>query len=80
MIKNDRIITCNWSDTGGFFEYDLSYLHPDVGVLVQEYRISSMNYKGKEFTKAIFLYLPQILRSQATFPTCRKKLKEVYGM
>lgn len=54
MIESDRIITCDWSQDGGAFEYDLSYLHPDLGVLVQEYRISSMTYEGKQIYQSDF--------------------------
>lgn len=54
MIENDRIIVCDWSEAGGVFEYDLSYLHPDLGVLVQEYRINSMNYEGKRIYQSDF--------------------------
>ncbi|GAB3635333.1 hypothetical protein GCM10027422_09230 [Hymenobacter arcticus] len=45
---------CDWSEAGGVFEYDLSYLHPDLEVLVQEYRISSMNYEGKRIYQSDF--------------------------
>lgn len=59
MIKNDKIITCNWSRDGGVFEYDISYLHSDLGVFVQEYRISSMTYEGKRIYQSDFsLFAP----------------------
>ncbi|RZK29588.1 MAG: hypothetical protein EOO61_20480 [Hymenobacter sp.] len=54
MIENDRIITCDWNEAGGIFEYDLSYLHSDLGVLVQEYRVSSMTYEGKRIYQSDF--------------------------
>ena len=46
-ISNERITACDWSDAGGFLEYDISYLHPALGVLLQEYRVISTTYDGK---------------------------------
>ncbi len=54
MIEDDRIITCDWSEDGGALEYDISYLHADLGVLVQEYRISSLTYEGKQIYQSDF--------------------------
>lgn len=56
MLDNEKIISCDWSEDGGVLEYDISHLHPELGVLIQEYRISSMNYEGKRIYKVIFLY------------------------
>ena len=47
MIENDRINWCDWTANGGALEYDVSYLHPELGVLLQEYQISSTTYEGK---------------------------------
>lgn len=47
MIENDRINWCDWAADGGALEYDLSYLHPELGVLLQEYQINSTTYEGK---------------------------------
>ncbi len=47
MLENDKINWCDWTADGGALEYDLSYLHPELGVLLQEYQINSTTYEGK---------------------------------
>jgi len=37
-------------------EYDLSYLHPDLGVLVQDYWISSVSDEGRIFQSSFSLF------------------------
>lgn len=46
-IENERLLACDWTDDGGFLEYDIRYLHPELGVLLQEYRVISIDYDGK---------------------------------
>lgn len=54
MIENDKINWCDWTDNGGMLEYNLSYLHPELGVLLQEYQVSSTNYEGKRIYQSDF--------------------------
>ena len=54
VIEDDRIIVCDWNEDGGVLEYDISYLHPDLGVLLQEYSISSTTYEGKRIFQSSF--------------------------
>lgn len=54
MIENDRINWCDWTNDGGALEYDLSYLHPDLGILLQEYQVSSTTYEGKRIYQSDF--------------------------
>jgi hypothetical protein len=54
IIEADRIVACDWDENGGVLEYDISYLHPDLGVLLQEYTVSSMTYEGKRIFQSSF--------------------------
>lgn len=54
IIENERIIACDWNDAGGILEYDISYLHTDLGVLLQEYSVSSTTYEGKRIFQSSF--------------------------
>jgi hypothetical protein len=54
MIENDRINWCDWTNDGGALEYDLSYLHPELGILLQEYQVSSTTYEGKRIYQSDF--------------------------
>ena len=54
MIENDRINWCDWTANGGALEYDISYLHPELGVLLQEYQINSTTYEGKRIYQSDF--------------------------
>jgi len=54
MIEDDRINWCDWTSDGGTLEYDLSYLHPELGVLIQEYQVSSTTYEGKRIYQSDF--------------------------
>ncbi|RZL14196.1 MAG: hypothetical protein EOO62_06095 [Hymenobacter sp.] len=47
MIEDDRINWCDWTADGGALEYDLNYLHPELGVLLQEYQVNPTTYEGK---------------------------------
>ena len=53
-MDNDRILRCDWDENGGFLEYGLSYLHPDLGILSQEYRISTLTYEGQRVYQSSF--------------------------
>ena len=54
IIENERVITCDWSEDGGVLEYDISYLHPDLSILLQEYSVSSTTYEGKRIFQSSF--------------------------
>lgn len=54
MIESDRINWCDWTNDGGALEYDLSYLHPELGILLQEYQVSSTTYEGKRIYQSDF--------------------------
>jgi hypothetical protein len=46
-VEEAHILDCNWSEAGGQLEYDLHYLHPDWGLLIQSYEVISQNYEGQ---------------------------------
>ena len=54
MIENDRVNWCDWTSDGGALEYDLSYLHPELGILLQEYQVSSTTYEEKRIYQSDF--------------------------
>ena len=54
IIEDDRIIACDWNENGGVLEYDISYLHPDLDVLLQKYSVSSTTYEGKQIFQSSF--------------------------
>lgn len=54
IIEDDRILACDWNENGGVLEYDIGYLHPDLGVLLQEYSVSSTTYEGKRIFQSSF--------------------------
>ena len=59
MLENDRILTNDWTESGGIIEYDISNLHPELGVLLQEYQINSTTYEGKRiFQSDFYLFGP----------------------
>jgi hypothetical protein len=54
MLESDRIVTSDWTDDGGILEYDISDLHPELGGLLQEYRINTTTYEGKRIYQSDF--------------------------
>lgn len=88
MMENDRIIACDWDESGGVLEYDINYLHPDLGVLLQEYTVSSTTYEGKQIYQSSFSlfapnsdklgdfsYLPKEVKAQLWSVVFAAKLK-----
>lgn len=76
IIRNDRIITCDWNENGGILEYDVSYLHPDLGVLLQEYSVSSMTYEDKRIFQSSFSLFGVTSETAADFAYLSKEIKE----
>ena len=54
-MEDTRIDFCDWSITGGSLRYDISYLHPDWGFLVQSYRIDTQDFEGRYIYTSEFL-------------------------
>ena len=54
MLEAENIITNDWTADGGCLEYDISGLHPTLGVLLQEYQINSTTYEGKRIYQSDF--------------------------
>lgn len=54
IIENETIVACDWNEDGEILEYDISHLHPDLGVLLQEYSVSSTTYEGKRIFQSSF--------------------------
>ena len=75
VIEDDRIITCDWNENGGALEYDISYLHPDLGVLLQEYTVSSTTYEGKRIFQSSFSLFASNSDEVGAFPYLPKEIK-----
>ncbi|MFD2787226.1 hypothetical protein [Hymenobacter rubripertinctus] len=45
MLDEARIRFCDWDESGGSLEYDISNLHPDWDVLIQAYEVRGVSYE-----------------------------------
>ena len=75
IIEDDRIIACDWNENGGVLEYDISYLHPDLGVLLQEYTVSSTTYEGKRILQSSFSLFASNSEEVGEFSYLSKEIK-----
>lgn len=75
IIEADRVIACDWDENGGVLEYDISYLHPDLGVLLQEYIVSSTTYEGKRILQSSFSLFASNSEEVGEFSYLSKEIK-----
>lgn len=75
MLVSERIITCDWTSDGGFLEYDLSYLHPDLGTLIQSYEVYTTDTQGRRIYASDFLLFPRNSAEEKDFGNYPKALK-----
>lgn len=57
-------------------EYDISYLHVDLGVLLQEYSVSSTTYEGKQILQNSFSLFASNSNEATDFAHLPKEIKK----
>ena len=74
MLDNEKIISCDWNKNEGILEYDISHLHPDLDVLLQEYTTDS--YEGKRIYQSSFSLFRKGAEEPGDFSYLSKEVKE----
>jgi len=64
-----------WTEDGWQLTYDLSYLHPDWGQLIQTYQVISQDYEGQYIYESSFALYKRGERVGSSFASYPKPLK-----
>ncbi|UOE32600.1 hypothetical protein MTP16_15850 [Hymenobacter monticola] len=76
MLDEARVRFCDWNESGGSLEYDISHLHDDWDVVIQTYEVRGISYEEQLIYTSDFTLFRQgsaVPEDFARYPAAHKR-------